>query len=195
MRSTAPTAEASAPDGLRTRWAALALAWRRVPLWILLGLVLLQPTPHRVGATVVGDLGDSMFLTWTLSWGAEALRTDPLGAFDAPIFHPEPQTLALSDPMLSVAPFFGVLEWATGDSVAALNLTMFGLFVMALASAHALGMRLFGRADTALVMAVVTCCNGFVLGQQNHPQLQTFGFMSLGFVVLFGANAKVKNPS
>jgi hypothetical protein len=158
-----------------------------VPLWFVLAAVLLQPTPHRVGSTVVGDLGDSMFLTWTLSWGARALRTDPLGAFDAPIFHPEPQTLALSDPMLSVAPVFGVIEWVTGDSIAALNLTMFLLFVMALAAAHALGMRLFGRPDVALVVAVVTCCNGFVLGQQNHPQLQTFGFMSLAFVLLFGA--------
>ena len=186
MQSTAPTDGPAPRDGLRARWAALPLGWRRVPLWILLGLVLLQPTPHRVGSTVVGDLGDSMFLTWTLSWGARALRTDPLGAFDAPIFHPEPQTLALSDPMLSVAPLFGLIEWITGDSIAALNLTMFLLFVMALASAHALAMRLFGRPDVALVVAVVTCCNSFVLGQQNHPQLQTFGFLSLGFVVLFG---------
>ena len=136
MQSTAPTDGPAPRDGLRARWAALPLGWRRVPLWILLGLVLLQPTPHRVGSTVVGDLGDSMFLTWTLSWGARALRTDPLGAFDAPIFHPEPQTLALSDPMLSVAPLFGLIEWITGDSIAALNLTMFLLFVMALASAH-----------------------------------------------------------
>ena len=185
MRSTAVADGPEAASGLRARWRTLPLGWRRVPLWVLLGLVLLQPTPHRVGSTVVGDLGDSMFLTWTLSWGARALRTDPFGAFDAPIFHPEPQTLALSDPMLSVAPFFGVVEWVTGDAIAALNLTMFALFVMALASAHALGMRLFGRADVALVVAVVTCCNSFVLGQQNHPQLQTFGFVSLGFVVLF----------
>ncbi|MEM9466056.1 MAG: hypothetical protein AAGA90_11820 [Actinomycetota bacterium] len=187
MPSTAATDGPDTAAGLRARWAALPLGWRRSPLWILLGLVLLQPTPHRVGATVVGDLGDSMFLTWTLSWGARALRTDPLGAFDAPIFHPEPQTLALSDPMLSLAPVFGLIEWITGDSIAALNLTMFLLFVLALASAHALGMRLFGRADVALVVAVVTCCNSFVLGQQNHPQLQTFGFLSLGFVLLFGA--------
>lgn len=185
MQSSTVTDGAEAASGLRTTWQGLPIGWRRLPLWVGLGLVLLQPTPHRVGSTVVGDLGDSMFLTWTLSWGAKALRTDPFGAFDAPIFHPEPQTLALSDPMLSVAPFFGLLEWVTGDSIAALNLTMFALFVLALASAHALGMRLFGRADVALVVAVVTCCNSFVLGQQNHPQLQTFGFLSLGFVVLF----------
>ncbi|MEM9202647.1 MAG: hypothetical protein AAGC53_13360 [Actinomycetota bacterium] len=178
--------EARPPAGgaWRQRWRALPVGAQRVPLWILLGMVLLQPTPHRVGSTVVGDLGDSMFLTWTLSWGAEALRTDPLDAFDASIFHPEPQALALSDPMLSVAPIFGVFEWLTGDAIAALNLTMFVLFVIALASSHALGMRLFGRPDAALVMAIVTCCNGYVFGQQNHPQLQTFGFVSLGFVLL-----------
>ena len=186
MKSTHSVGGTTSQVVCRSRWNELPAGWRRLPLWVLLGLTLLQPTPHRVSSTVAGDLGDSMFLTWTLAWGAKALRTDPLAAFDAPIFHPESQTLALSDPMLSVAPVFGIFEWVTGDSIAALNLTMFSLFVMALAAAHALGMRLFGRPDVAGVVAVVTCCNGFVLGQQNHPQLQTFGFMSLGFVVLFG---------
>lgn len=165
----------------------MSLGVRRLPLWVLLGLVLLQPTPHRVSQTVAGDLGDSMFLTWTLSWGARALRTDPFGVFDANIFHPEPQTLALSDPMLSLAPVFGLLEWITGDSIVALNVLMFVLFVGALASAHALAMRLFGRGDVALVVAIVACCNSYVFGQQNHPQLQTFGFVSLCFLLLLRA--------
>jgi hypothetical protein len=160
---------------------------RRLPLWVLLGLILLQPTPHRVSQTVAGDLGDSMFLTWTLSWGAHGLRNDPMSVFDANIFHPEPQTLALSDPMLSLAPFFGLLEWITGDSIVALNVLMFALFVGALSAAHALAMRLFGRGDVALVVAVVACCNSYVFGQQNHPQLQTFGFLSLSFLLLLRA--------
>lgn len=128
-----------------------------------------------------------MFLTWTLSWGARALRTDPAGVFDANIFHPEAETLAFSDPMLSLAPVFGVVEWITGDAIVALNVLMFVLFVGALASAHALAMRLFGRGDVALVVAVVACCNSYVFGQQNHPQLQTFGFVSLSFLLLLRA--------
>lgn len=160
---------------------------RRLPLWVLLGLILLQPTPHRVSQTVAGDLGDSMFLTWTLRWGARALTTDPLGAFDANIYHPEPETLALSDPMLSLAPFFGLIDWLTGDAIVALNVVMFVLFVGALASAHALAMRIFGRGDVALVVAIVACCNSYVFGQQNHPQLQTFGFISLSFLLLLRA--------
>ncbi|MEQ8840643.1 MAG: hypothetical protein RIB98_06655 [Acidimicrobiales bacterium] len=160
---------------------------RRLPLWVLLGLILLQPTPHRVSQTVAGDLGDSMFLTWTLSWGARALTTDPLGAFDANIYHPEPDTLALSDPMLSLAPVFGLVDWVTGDAIVALNVLMFVLFVGALASAHALAMRIFGRGDIALVVAVVACCNSYVFGQQNHPQLQTFGLVSLAFLLLLRA--------
>ena len=164
-----------------------SLGLRRIPLWILLAVVLLQPTPHRVSQTVAGDLGDSMFLTWTLSWGARGLTRDPFAVFDANIFHPEPQTLALSDPMLSVAPFFGLVEWATGDSVVALNVTMFVLFVGALAAAHALAMRIFGRGDIALVVAVVVCANSYVFGGQNHPQLQTFGFVPLCFLLLLRA--------
>jgi hypothetical protein len=169
------------------RGHGVSLGVRRLPLWILFGVVLLQPTPHRLSATVAGDLGDSLFVTWTLSWGARALHTDPLGAFDANIFHPEPETLAFSDPMLSLAPVFGIVEWISGDSIVALNVLMFVLFVGALAAAHALAMRLFGRGDVALVVAVVACCNSYVFGQQNHPQLQSFGFLSLSFLLLFRA--------
>lgn len=160
---------------------------RRLGLWILLGVILLQPTPHRVSSTVAGDLGDPMFLTWTLSWGWKALRGSPTDLFDANIFHPESATLAFSDPMLSIAPVFGLLEWLTGDSIVALNVVMFLLFVLALASAHALGMRIFGRADLALVVAVVAACNSYVFGQQNHPQLQTLGLVPLAFLSLFRA--------
>ena len=157
---------------------------------MLLTAVLLQPTPHRLSTTVAGDLGDSIFLTWTLSWGADALITDPFGVFDANIFHPHADTLAFSDPMLSLAPVFGLLKWTTGDAITALNVLMVLLFLFALVSTHALGRRLLGREDLAIVVAVVGCCNSYVFGQQNHPQLQTFGFIALGFLVLFRAIEK-----
>ena len=156
-------------------------------LWVLLAVVMLRPTPHRISATVAGDLGDSMFLTWTLSWGAHGLWTDPLDVFDANIFHPNDSMLAFSDPMLSLAPVYGVLRVVTGDRITALNLLMIGLFVLALAAAHALGRRLLGRADLAVVVAVVFACNGYVFGQQNHPQIQTLGFLPLAFLALFRA--------
>ena len=169
----------------------VSLGVRRLGLWILLGVILLQPTPHRVSSTVAGDLGDPMFLTWTLSWGWKALRGSPTDLFDANIFHPESATLAFSDPMLSIAPVFGLLEWLTGDSIVALNVVMFLLFVLALASAHALGMRIFGRSDLALVVAVVAACNSYVFGQQNHPQLQTLGLVPLAFLSLFRVQVTV----
>ena len=165
----------------------MSLRWRKTALWVLLTAVLLRPTPHRLSTTVAGDLGDSIFLTWTLSWGADALITDPFGVFDANIFHPHANALAFSDPMLSLAPVFGLLKWITGDAITALNVLMVLLFLFALVSTHALGRRLFAREDLAIVVAVVACCNSFVFGQQNHPQLQTFGFIALGFLVLFRA--------
>lgn len=165
----------------------MSLRLKRWTLWLGLTLVLLQPTPHRISTSVAGDLGDSMFLTWTLSWGAHGLTSQPLDVFDANIFHPHANTLALSDSMLSLAPIFGLLSWITGDAIVALNLLVIGLFVFALVAAHALGARLFGREELAILFAVVVCCNSFVFGQQNHPQLQTFGFISLCLLLLFRA--------
>jgi hypothetical protein len=128
-----------------------------------------------------------MFLTWTLSWGAHGLATQPLRVFDANIYHPHANTLALSDSMLSFAPIFGVLKWLTGDAIVAINILVIGMFVLALVSAHALGKWLFGREDLAILFAVVVCCNSYVFGQQNHPQLQTFGLISLCLLLLFRA--------
>lgn len=165
----------------------MSLRLKRWILWLGFTLLLLQPTPHRISTSVAGDLGDSMFLTWTLSWGAHGLATQPLDVFDANIFHPHANTLALSDSMLSLAPIFGVLNWLSGDGIVALNLLVIGMFVFALVAAHALGKRLFAREDLAILFAVVVCCNSFVFGQQNHPQLQTFGLISLCLLLLFRA--------
>jgi hypothetical protein len=165
----------------------VSLCLKRWTLWIGLTGLLLQPTPHRISTSVAGDLGDSMFLTWTLSWGAHGLATQPLSVFDANIYHPHANTLAMSDSMLSFAPIFGVLKWFTGDAIVALNVLVIGMFVFALMSAHALGKWLFGREDLAILFSVVVCCNSYVFGQQNHPQLQTFGLISLCLLLLFRA--------
>ena len=136
---------------------------------------------------MAGDLGDSMFLTWTLSWGAHGLITQPFDLFDANIFHPHANTLALSDSMLSLAPLFGVLKWVSGDAIVALNVLVIAMFIFALVASHAFGKRLFGREDLAILFAVVVCCNSYVFGQQNHPQLQTFGLISLCLLLLLRA--------
>ena len=95
--------------------------------------------------------------------------------------------LAFSDPMLSMAPFYGALHAVTGDRISALNLLMIGLFVVALAGGYSLGRRILGRSDVAVVVAIVFACNGYVFGQQNHPQIQTLGLVPFAFVALFRA--------
>lgn len=176
-----------AGGSLRDVGHRLILVLRWPLLWLGLSVLLLRPTPHRISSTVAGDLGDPMLLTWILSWGAHGLRHDPWSVFDANIYYPETGTLAVSDSMLPLAPVFAVFEWLTDNRVAALNLLMLGLFMLGLASGHALGRRIFGRADAAVVVAVVSSCNSFVFGQQNHPQMQTFGFLALGFFLLLRA--------
>ncbi len=46
------------------------------------------------------DNADTTLNTWAVSWIGHALPRDPLHVFDAPIFHPEPRTLAYSEPLL-----------------------------------------------------------------------------------------------
>jgi hypothetical protein len=177
------------PPGRRT---AVALAGSSTARTVGLGLVLvavtvamLRPTPHTVTRTLPDNLGDPALVTALLAWGAHALVSDPSGVLDAPFFWDHPNALAFSDPLLALAPVHGVLSTATGSHVTAVNLLSLGLVVLNLAATFALAKRIVGRSDAALVAAFAAAFNAFTFSNISHIQLQTVGFLPLGFLALF----------
>jgi hypothetical protein len=70
---------------------ALALALATLHTW---------PLARDVGGLSRHDNADTTLNTWIVAWIAHVLPRDPLGTFDAPIFHPERRTLAYSEPLL-----------------------------------------------------------------------------------------------
>ena len=50
-----------------------------------------------VACCAVDNYGDPLFNVWTLAWDVHALQTQPLHLFDANIFYPYTNTLALSE--------------------------------------------------------------------------------------------------
>ena len=67
-----------------------------------LGLAVLKTFPlvRFLGSRIPMDPGDPLLNTWILSWGAHALVTAPLHLFDANIFYPAQNALALSEHLL-----------------------------------------------------------------------------------------------
>lgn len=71
---------------------------------------LVRECGHAIPSTIV--LVDARFQAFLLGWDWQALRTNPLGIFNPPIFHPETNTLAYMDHMIGetifAAPFLAM---------------------------------------------------------------------------------------
>lgn len=183
---TSDDAPADAPEPSErsrrlVRFAAFGAAW------VAAVVVMLRPTPHTVTETLPNDLGDPALLSWMLQWGSDALTSDPLSVFDAPIFWPTDGTMGLSDTMLSWAPAYGVIELVVGAPVTALNLFALSLYLLSLVATYLLGRWMFGATVPAVVAALAFTFTSYSLGQQSHIQLLTFGLFPLGLFFLLRA--------
>ena len=64
---------------------------------------------------------DLLLNTWILAWVARASVTDPTALFDGNVFHPAPNTIALSENMIAHVPVTGPVFAATGSALAVLK--------------------------------------------------------------------------
>ena len=77
-------------------------------------------------ATTVSDPGDPLFLIWTMEWVRRALFHAPRELFDAPMFHPLPDVLAYSDPLIPQALVAAPLRFIGFGPIAAYNAVYLG---------------------------------------------------------------------
>src|SRR5262245_27498163 len=94
---------------------------------LLVGAVLVLALPwlgHVHTALPVDDASDDAWLiVWVLAWVRHVLATRPSALFEPPLNWPAPGQLAGSEHFLSNQLLFAPLQWATGSSIAAANLT------------------------------------------------------------------------
>jgi hypothetical protein len=88
------------------------------------------PLIRHFGTQLPGGLGDPLLVTWILAWGSHALITDPLNLFNANIFYPVQNTLALSEHMIAVVPIFAPVYLLTGNPVMAYNTVFLLSFIL-----------------------------------------------------------------
>jgi len=81
---------------------------------------------------------DMLLMIWILRWDLHALATNPLGLFDANIFHPAPRTLATTEHLLGQLPLYAPAFLLSGNPVLAFNLVMLASFVLAAFFMHIL---------------------------------------------------------
>jgi hypothetical protein len=172
-----------------TNEPASGQAWRRrafvTAIFAAATAAMLRRTPFELANRLPGNLGDSAFVLWVLRWNGYALLHNPLHVFDANLFWPYPHTLAYSEPLLSVAPVYSVLYGITGNWTLSWNILWLALIGLNLGATYSLTRWLTGRTDAAIFAALVSGFSAFILQDAGHPQLQLFGFIPLGLLLLF----------
>lgn len=112
-----------------------------------------------------------LFNLWTLRWNADRLAHGLVGYWDAPIFHPESGTFALSDPQPLTGLVAAPLTWLTGDGVLAYGLVLLAVLTLNGVAAARLARRVGAQGGGALVVGVLAQALPFVTHELGVVQL------------------------
>lgn len=143
------------------------------------------PLARRFGDSLPDNLGDPLLNAWILAWDADRFLHGLRGLWDAPIFHPYPNTLAWSEHLLGIAIFTAPVQWLTGNPVAAHNAAFLGSFVLAGSGMYLLARHLTGSRAAGLIGGVAFA---FLPERANaiaHVQTLMYGWMP---IALWGAH-------
>ena len=133
-----------------------------------------RATPHQ----------DVYFNMWRLRWFAHALVTPSARVFDGNIFHPEPNTLALSDAMLVEGLVAAPLLWARVPPLLVHNLMLFGAIAVSGVGMFALARYLTGSRAAGLLAGIVFAYAPYRVEHVMHMELQWAMWAPLAFLAL-----------
>jgi hypothetical protein len=168
-----PQRAAPAPGMLAVLAGFLALA--ALETWPLLA---------RFGHALGGVGSDALLNAWILSWDVHALATRPLRLFDANIMYPLERTLAFSDHLLGVLPFFAPAYLLTGNVVAGFNTLLVASFTLSAFGAFALAWYWTRRWGASIVAGMLFGFSPVRFGQLGHLQLLNFFWAPLALIFL-----------
>ena len=138
----------------------------------------------RISHAIVPASDDASFSIWRLAWVAHQLPEDPARLFDANIFHPATNTLALSDAMLLVG-VFGTPLFRTGVNPAIIhNYLLLAAIVTSMLCGFALARRLSGSDAASWLAAIVFGLAPYRMAHIGHLELQWTMWMPLGLLLL-----------
>lgn len=123
-------------------------------------------------ATTVSDPGDPLLLIWIMEWVERTLVHSPVDLFAAPMFHPFPDTLAYSDPLIPESVLGLPLRLVGFGPILSYNLIFLGGIVATGVLFSLLFLELTGDPAAALLGALVATLPSARLYHLAHLQLQ-----------------------
>lgn len=172
---------APAPPDIPSRCSA----WEKLAVFAAMLLISVAATwPLAAGLdTYLNDWGDPLLNAWILSWDTHALVTPGLSLFNAPIFHPEPLTLAYSEHMIVNAIMAWPVLWLGYNALVAHNVLFLLTFALSGLGGYLLGYQLTGRRAAAWLVGLGFAFSAFRFGHLGHLQILSCQFMP--FVLLY----------
>jgi len=132
----------------------------------------------------ISDYGDPLYNAWALAWIAHA-QIDPHDTlFNANIFFPETDTLALTETILFPATLVAPLSWGGAGPIVLYNVTLLLSFVLSGLTMFLLVRSLTSDRRGALVAAAAFAVTPIRFDQYSHVQLQLTYFMPLALYFL-----------
>ena len=155
------------------------------PFAIIAGveLVLFWPLIQRL-STALHDRFDTMLNTWILTWQARELIRAPLSVFNAPIFHPLPNMLALSEIIWPAAPMTVPILAASGNPLLVYNLTFLGTVFLAAVGMYLLALYVTHNRGAALLAGIFYAFSPYQFGHIPQVQLLSIGWLPLTLLYL-----------
>ena len=148
-----------------------------------LTLLLFAPLLPHLGSGL-HDRSDTALNTWIIAWQAHVLPRAPLALFDAPIFHPLPNALALSEILWPVAPLAVPLLAATDNPVLVYNLFFLAAFPLAGLGAYLLALRITGHRLAAFLAGLIYAFSPHQFGHLSQLQLLSIAWLPLTLLFL-----------
>jgi len=160
---------------LRAAVAATLLLLTVVHTWPL------ASAPHRFSRN---DNGDCQLNQWIVAWIAHQLPRDPLRLFDANIFHPEPRTLAFSEPLLVPALAGAPLRALGASTLLTYNLLLLAGFFLTALAGFFVAWRFTGDVAAGLLGGSLLAFNAQSLTRLPHLQAHHLEWLPLALFLL-----------
>jgi hypothetical protein len=167
-------------------------------LYLALSLALTWPVILGLGSDVPGDLGDSLLNMWILGWGAEHVPKLLAGSiswaqfWNANIFHPDPNALALSEHLFGQTLQILPIYWLTGNIILCYNLLFISTFALSAFGTYLLVLDLTGDRRAAFIAGLVYGFLPYRIASVPHVQVMSSQWMPFA---LWGLNRFVTTGS
>lgn len=159
------------------------LGLKRVLLMFAAYLALVVATSWPIAAHLAdrtpATSADPRLTSWIIAWEARVLPSNPTKVFQAPYYWPEPDTLALTDHQLGLAPVAVPVMWLTGNAYVAHNVTILLSLAFACTAAALLGREVTGSTAAGFVAGAAYGLAPYWGDQITHIQIVCSGWVPM----------------